>query len=78
MTFSEGTELSGGRREDLLTSMSLASTLDSLARELKTQYRVVYVRPDVLVPADRIDVSLRQPGLRIRASHVPPIATRLR
>ena len=78
MTFSEGTELSGGRREDLLTSMSLAGTLDSLARELKTQYRVVYVRPDVLVPADRIDVAPRQPGLRIRVSHVPPIATRLR
>jgi VWFA-related protein len=73
MTFSDGTRLSGGRREDLLTSMSLADTLGSLARELKTQYRLVYVRPGGLVPPDRIDVAVRQPRLTVRASHVAPV-----
>lgn len=77
LTFSEGTKLTGGRREDLLTSMSLGDTLDSLASELKTQYRLVYVRPDALVPPDRIDVAVRQPRLTVRASRVPPVPDRL-
>jgi VWFA-related protein len=73
LTFSEGTELTGGRREDLLTSMSLGDTLGGLARELKTQYRLVYVRPDVPVPPDRVDVAVRQPRLTVRASRVPSL-----
>jgi VWFA-related protein len=72
LTFSEGTELTGGRREDLLTSMSLADTLKDLAGELKTQYRLVYVRPQLLIPPDRIDVASRKPQLTVRASRVPP------
>jgi VWFA-related protein len=77
LTFSEGTKLTGGRREDLLTSMSLEKTLDGLARELKTQYRLAYVRPEMLVPPDRLDVAIRQPRLTVRASRVPPVPTRL-
>jgi VWFA-related protein len=77
LTFSEGSKSSGGRREDLLTSMSLDDTLDGLARELKSQYRLVYVRPEVLVPPGRIDVAVRQPRLTVRASRVPPVPTRL-
>jgi VWFA-related protein len=77
LTFSEGTRLTGGRREDLLTSMSLGDTLGGLARELKTQYRLVYVRPGVLVPPDRIDVAVRQPRLTVCASRVPSIPDRL-
>ncbi len=72
LTFSEGTELSGGRRADLLTSMSLADTLKDLAGGLKRQYRLVYVRPQLLIPPDRIDVASRNPQLTVRASRVPP------
>jgi hypothetical protein len=36
-TLSKGAELTGGRREDLLTSMALADRLNSLARDLKDQ-----------------------------------------
>lgn len=71
LTLSEGTVLTGGRREDLLTSMSLADTLSDLARELKTQYRVTYARPDALIAPDRIDVAVRQPRMTVRASRVP-------
>ena len=35
ITLSEGADLTGGRREDLLTSMALADRLSALARELK-------------------------------------------
>jgi len=71
LTFSEGTELTGGRREDLLTSLSLPDTLMDLARELKTQYEIVYSQPDALIPSERIDIAVRQPELRVRASRVP-------
>lgn len=40
LTLSEGAAATGGRRKDLLTSMSLADALTDLARELKTQNRV--------------------------------------
>ncbi len=36
-TLSKGAELTGGRREDLLTSMAIAGRLNDLARELKDQ-----------------------------------------
>ena len=47
-TFSEGATLTGGTREDLLTSMALEDALTRVARELKSQYRVVYARPAIL------------------------------
>ena len=37
LTLSKGATLTGGRREDLLTSMALADRLGELARELKTK-----------------------------------------
>jgi VWFA-related protein len=76
LTFTEGATLTGGRREDLLTSMSLGDTLTSLARELKDQYRVAYLRPDGLIPPDRVDVGVRQPRLTVRATHVPQATPR--
>jgi hypothetical protein len=68
--------MTGGRREDLLTSMSLTDTLSSLARELKDQYRVAYLRPDGLIPPDRVDIGVREPRLTVRATHVPQGTTR--
>ena len=71
LTLTDGATMTGGRREDLLTSMSLGDTLSSLARELKDQYRVTYLRPDVQIPPDRVDLGVRQTRLTVRASHVP-------
>jgi len=72
LTLSEGARLTGGRREDLLSSMSLEDTLHDLARELKDQYRVVYLRPDTRIPPERIDIAVRQSQLTVRASRIPP------
>ena len=71
LTLSEGATLTGGRREDLLTSMALAGKLSDLARELKTQYRVAYARPEMLIGADALRVTVREPQLIVRASRVP-------
>lgn len=71
LTFSKGAEMTGGRRDDLITSMALTDRLNDLARELKSQYRVVYARPESLIPPDKIQVAVRQPTLIVRAPRVP-------
>jgi VWFA-related protein len=71
ITLSKGADLTGGRREDLITSMALEERLTELATELRAQYQIVYARPKVLVPATKMNVMVRSPGLTVRASRVP-------
>lgn len=76
ITLAEGASETGGRREHLLTSMALEERLHGLAVELKNQYRVDYARPAGLVPPEKIDVDVRQPGLTVRAPRRVPPAVR--
>ena len=71
ITLSEGTKLTGGRRDDLLTSMALKDRLSSLAAEMKSQYRIVYARPSSLIGPTRLNVSVQQSGLTVHAPRVP-------
>jgi Ca-activated chloride channel family protein len=71
----QGAELTGGRREDLLTSMGLTNRMEALAAELNNQYRIVYARPETLISPERVQVSVDKPGLTVRASRVPRSAT---
>jgi VWFA-related protein len=71
ITLSEGTKQTGGRRDDLLTSMALQDRLSSLASEMKTQYRVVYARPSALIAPTRLEVGVSQPRLTVRAPRIP-------
>lgn len=70
LTLAEGTLDTGGRREHLLTSMALEDRLKHLANELKNQYRIDYSRPSMLVPPEKIDVSVKREGLTVRAPRV--------
>ena len=72
LTLSQGTQQTGGRRDDLLTSMALKDRLSSLAAEMKTQYQVVYARPSALIAPTRLDVSVQQSRLTVHAPRVPP------
>lgn len=65
---SEGTKDSGGQRVNLLTPMAVQPSLERLARELSSQYKVVYGRPDALIPPEKIEVSARRPGLTMRGT----------
>ena len=65
---SEGTKRSGGQRVNLLTPMSVQQTMERVGRELSAQYKVVYGRPDSLIPPEKIDVSARRPGLTMRGT----------
>ena len=65
-----GTRTTGGRREDLLSSMELATRSIALADDLTQQYKVVYGRPGSLVPPKKIDVSVKRPDVETRATLV--------
>ena len=67
LTLAQGTLDTGGRREHLLTSMALADRLRDLANELKNQYRIDYARPSMLIPPEKIEVSVKREGLTVRA-----------
>jgi hypothetical protein len=53
---------SGGVRVDVLTSMSYGGALKQVAGALKHQHRVVYSRPQTLIPPERIAVSAVKDG----------------
>src|SRR5688500_8499166 len=67
----EGTRLTGGRREDLLTPMALSDRLQSLGNELDNQYQIVYARPARLVPPKTVEVTTKRPSVTVRASRIP-------
>lgn len=61
-----GTAESGGRRDQLLTSMALEARMKQLADQLTHQYRVVYARPESLIPPERTTVTAVRPDLTAR------------
>ena len=70
LTLAVGTRMTGGRREDLLTSMAITSRFQSLAAELNHQYQVVYARPRTLIPPKTIEVGVRRPDVTVRAPRI--------
>ena len=70
LTLAVGTQMTGGRREDLLSAMAITSRLQSLATELNNQYQIVYARPKTLIPPKTIDVGVRKPDVVVRAPRV--------
>jgi VWFA-related protein len=70
---SEGTRVTGGQRVSLLTPMSIQQALERLGRELSSQYKVVYSRPESLIPPEKIEVSARRTGVTMRGA--PPRGT---
>ena len=66
------TRATGGNRFALLSSLALASALNRLADELTSQYRITYGRPETLIPPERIEVSVKRPGLTARGTPIKP------
>ncbi len=70
LTLAVGTRMTGGRREELLSAMSMTAQLQSLAAELNHQYAVVYARPKMLIPPTTIEVGVRRPDVIVLAPRV--------
>lgn len=58
-----GPKVSGGTRADILASQAFEDKLQELAAILKSQHRVVYARPQTLIPPEKIEVSAAKPGI---------------
>ncbi len=63
----EGTERTGGRRDQILTPSGLAEALPRMATELLNQYVVTYSRPDALIPPEKLRVTVSRPDVTVRA-----------
>ena len=71
ITLADGTQLTGGRREILLTSMALDRALHTLSTQLENQYVVAYSRPGSLVTPHALDIRVTRPGLTVLAPRTP-------
>ena len=60
--FDRGVTETGGFRRDVLSSMGFGPALADLARALTHQFRVVYARPQTLIPPESFEVAASAPG----------------
>jgi VWFA-related protein len=75
VVISDGPQRSGGRREQLLSVMAIPDELKEVADELLNQYVLTYGRPDTLIPAEKVQVTVDRPDVTVRAARRLP-ATR--
>jgi hypothetical protein len=70
IVYDEGTRVTGGYQDQLLSGMALTPKLAQLADQLNHQYRVTYSRPESLIPPEKITVSAVKPGLTARGTPI--------
>lgn len=68
ITLDQGARDTGGQHVTLLTESAIEPALLRLARELSSQYKVVYGRPESLIPPDKIEVRPARPGVTMRGA----------
>lgn len=72
IVLSEGTSLTGGRRDQILAVSAIPTKLTQVAAELLNQYVVTYSRPEMLIPPEKVEVSVNRPDVTVRATKVAP------
>jgi len=70
---SEGTDRTGGRRDQVLARTAIPLRMKQLGDELANQYQVTYGRPERLIPADKLEVTVTKPGATARARTKAPV-----
>ena len=68
LVLDEGTKQTGGQHVTLLTEMAVEQALVKLARELSSQYKVVYGRPESLIPPEKVEVASGRQGVTMRGT----------
>jgi len=68
ITLDAGSRETGGQHVTLLTESAIEQALLRLARELTSQYKVVYGRPESLIPPDKIEVRSARSGITMRGT----------
>jgi VWFA-related protein len=67
IAIAEGTERTGGRRDQVLALSGLPDKLKQAADELVNQYVLTYQRPEALIPPQKIEVATTRRGATARA-----------
>jgi VWFA-related protein len=70
MVLDQGTRATGGVNEQALSGMALTPELERISAQLRNQYRLVYSRPESLIPPERIEVTVKKPALTARGTPV--------
>lgn len=68
LVLDQGTRETGGQFVTLLTESALIPGLQKLARQLSSQYKVVYARPDSLIPPEKTEILSARPGVTMRGT----------
>ena len=68
LVLDEGTKQTGGQHVTLLTEMAVEQALLKLSRQLSSQYKVVYGRPESLIPPEKIEVASGRAGVTMRGT----------
>jgi VWFA-related protein len=68
--YSEGTEQTGGRYDNVLAASALPARLKQVADELTHQYLVTYARPQSLIPPEHIKITAKRAELTVRGTPV--------
>ncbi len=76
MVLDRGPRETGGVRIDVLAASAFEDQLRDLAVLLKSQYRVVYARPQSLIPPERVELSAAKPGVEAHATAARGQATK--
>jgi Ca-activated chloride channel homolog len=63
-----GTRETGGQRVTLLADSAIGAALAKLARELSSQYKVVYGRPESLIPSEKTDITSGRKGVTMHGA----------
>ncbi len=58
--------------DQLLLPSGLKQRLEEVGKEIVSQYRVTYARPDSLIPPEKVDVSAKREGLTARGIAITP------
>jgi len=64
----EGPRTSGGERVSLVSANGIEPSLLRIGRELKAQYKVVYSRPESLIPPRKLEISSARAGVTMRGT----------
>ena len=75
MAIADGSRATGGQHVTLLAESAVQQAMLKLARELSSQYKVVYGRPESLIPPEKIEVDVGA-GRRSRCVEHRPVARR--
>ena len=68
LAISQGSRDTGGQHVTLLAETAIEQALQKLARELASQYKVVYGRPESLIPPEKIVVGSPRAGVTMRGT----------